>query len=95
MEKKYSDSKDPPLITPRNTTSRSQGGVQGSGYGQGQASPMSRGSSVNSGLFDNLHTAEDVLDSSQRDHDGTNSLGLSDSGMYEDSVYLPSQDSSR
>lgn len=68
----------------------------GLGLSQGphSASPMSRGSSFNSGLFDNLAVTDEVHEfgaDRDRDHDGTNSLALSDSGGgYSDNAFLAS-----
>jgi hypothetical protein len=62
--------------------------------GPHSASPMSRGSSFNSGLFDNLAVTDEVHEfgaDRDRDHDGTNSLALSDS--YSDNIYLTSPSS--
>ena len=76
-------------------------GAQGQGQGQGpgwSASPMSRGSTITSGLFDNLAGTDGVQEfghDRDRDHDGNSSLLLSDSGGgYSDSVYLlsPTED---
>ena len=93
LEKQYSNSRDPkdphnyPLKDPQKTPQGSRGHPP-------LASPMSRGSSVNSGLFDNLG-GDEVHDFAERDHDG-HSLALSDSGGgYDDSVYLPSMENSR
>ena len=78
----------------------SRAGREGSmGIGSGSAasplyiaSPMSRGSSVNSGVFDNLVTSDGVQDFGP-ETDGNNSLGLSDSEVgFSDNIYLPSHD---
>lgn len=98
-EKRYSGLENfiSPVAGSRGAQAQGQGQGPGQGQGQGQgpgwnASPMSRGSTVTSGLFDNLAGADGIQEfghDRDRDHDGNSSLLLSDSGGgYSDSVYL-------